>query len=163
MAKPSLGECQGALLRYVARHSGLSTREIVVTSGIVSTERELRRRLSRLRELGLLQHGDQGRDVATWDLTVDGWQWLATRANPYVPVPQPKRLVLGRRMRQCVAYVLRHSGCTKYAAGKAVTRSGRERDGWVIVQRCIDAGLIEQHHRRDGTFALYVTDRGLTV
>lgn len=74
--------------------------------------------------------------------------------------PAPKRLVIGRRMRAAVAYVAKHEGCTKYAAGKAVTRLGRQRDGWVIVQRAIDAGLISARKRRDGTTALSVTEAG---
>lgn len=160
MTKAALGARQAEVLRYIAQHEGQETYGVLVGISGTSENMPLCRRLTRLRALGLLASRTPRDGDWTWHLTDAGWEWLSTRANPMTRPAAPKRPVVGRRMRAVVSYVAKHEGCTKYAAGKAVTRPGRERDGWVIVQRAINAGLISQRLRRDGTTALSVTDKG---
>lgn len=142
-----------ALLRFIAGYPRCETSDVAAGVGRVCPRESVPGHLTRLQTSGLLMRVQAGDDPWGWTLTATGTEVLAAHR----PV---KRLVIGRRMRAAVAYVAKHEGCTKYAAGKAVTRPGHQRDGWVIVQRCIDAGLISARKHRDGTTALSVTEAG---
>lgn len=64
-------------------------------------------------------------------------------------------------MRAAADYVRAHPGCRSREVQLAVTRSGLASDGYTVVRRAIDAGLIERKYEPNGWTRLYSLPRNV--
>ena len=67
---------------------------------------------------------------------------------------------IGPRMREALAYIDAHAGCSAVEVARRVGPNGSTRYGYRIVHRCIAAGLVSNLAPRGPWYRLHLTPLG---